>query len=137
MIDAGHPSRAVAPARTGRVELRGVSVGYETFGEGEETLLLLPPLKTAPFCFLTDFVGWLPMPEGGEREAALTFDYNAAETPQSIAAAIAGALASPSDAADVERDGAIRAAGLIADLLPDRTSQPLEEYRAASGADRS
>ena len=36
-----------------------------------------PELKTAPFCFLTDFVGWLPMPEGGEDEARLTADYNA------------------------------------------------------------
>jgi pimeloyl-ACP methyl ester carboxylesterase/predicted glycosyltransferase len=36
-----------------------------------------PELKTAPFCFLTDFVGWLPLPEGGEREAFLTADYNA------------------------------------------------------------
>jgi len=36
-----------------------------------------PELKTTPFCFLTDFVGWLPMPEGGEREAKLTADYNA------------------------------------------------------------
>ena len=36
-----------------------------------------PELKTAPFCFLTDFVGWLPMPEGGDREAMLTADYNA------------------------------------------------------------
>ena len=36
-----------------------------------------PELKTAPFCFLTDFVGWLPMPEGGDREAELTADYNA------------------------------------------------------------
>jgi pimeloyl-ACP methyl ester carboxylesterase/predicted glycosyltransferase len=36
-----------------------------------------PELKTAPYVWLTDFVGWLPMPEGGEREAALTADYNA------------------------------------------------------------
>jgi len=36
-----------------------------------------PELKTAPYVFLTDFVGWLPMPEGGEREAFLTADYNA------------------------------------------------------------
>jgi pimeloyl-ACP methyl ester carboxylesterase/predicted glycosyltransferase len=36
-----------------------------------------PELKTAPFAFLTDFVGWLPMPEGGEDEARLTADYNA------------------------------------------------------------
>src|SRR5688572_21497328 len=26
---------------------------------------------------MTDFVGWLPMPDGGEHEAVLTADYNA------------------------------------------------------------
>jgi pimeloyl-ACP methyl ester carboxylesterase/predicted glycosyltransferase len=36
-----------------------------------------PELKTAPYAFLTDFVGWLPMPEGGVDEARLTADYNA------------------------------------------------------------
>jgi predicted glycosyltransferase len=36
-----------------------------------------PELKTAPFAWLTDFVGYLPMPAGGEREALLTADYNA------------------------------------------------------------
>ena len=36
-----------------------------------------PERKRAPYAFLTDFVGWLPMPEGGAREAALTADYNA------------------------------------------------------------
>ncbi len=36
-----------------------------------------PELKTAPYAWLTDFVGWLPMAEGGEREAFLTADYNA------------------------------------------------------------
>jgi len=36
-----------------------------------------PELKTAAYCFLTDFVGWLPMPEGGAEEACLTADYNA------------------------------------------------------------
>jgi pimeloyl-ACP methyl ester carboxylesterase len=36
-----------------------------------------PELKTAAYCFLTDFVGWLPMPEGGAHEARLTADYNA------------------------------------------------------------
>ena len=36
-----------------------------------------PELKTAPYAFLTDFVGWLPMPEGGDEEARLTADYNA------------------------------------------------------------
>ena len=36
-----------------------------------------PHLKRFAFAWLTDFVGWLPMPDGGEREAALTADYNA------------------------------------------------------------
>jgi pimeloyl-ACP methyl ester carboxylesterase len=33
--------------------------------------------KRAPFAWLTDFVGWLPIPENGEREAFVTADYNA------------------------------------------------------------
>jgi pimeloyl-ACP methyl ester carboxylesterase/predicted glycosyltransferase len=36
-----------------------------------------PELKTAAYCWLTDFVGWIPMPDGGEREAYVTSDYNA------------------------------------------------------------
>jgi pimeloyl-ACP methyl ester carboxylesterase/predicted glycosyltransferase len=36
-----------------------------------------PELKTAPYAWLTDFVGWLPMPEGGAREAFVTADDNA------------------------------------------------------------
>jgi pimeloyl-ACP methyl ester carboxylesterase/predicted glycosyltransferase len=36
-----------------------------------------PELKSAAYVWLTDFVGWLPMPDGGEREAFLTADYNA------------------------------------------------------------
>jgi len=36
-----------------------------------------PELKRAPYVWLTDFVGWLPMPDGGDREAELTADYNA------------------------------------------------------------
>ena len=36
-----------------------------------------PELKTAPFAWLTDFVGWLPIPEAGPAEAVLTADYNA------------------------------------------------------------
>lgn len=36
-----------------------------------------PELKRFSFAWLTDFVGWLPMPDGGEAEAALTADYNA------------------------------------------------------------
>ncbi len=36
-----------------------------------------PELKRFAFAWMTDFVGWLPMPGGGEAEAALTADYNA------------------------------------------------------------
>ena len=36
-----------------------------------------PEQKRAAYAWLTDFVGWLPMPGGGEREASLTADYNA------------------------------------------------------------
>ena len=36
-----------------------------------------PELKRAPYAWMTDFVGFLPMPDGGERERALTADYNA------------------------------------------------------------
>ena len=36
-----------------------------------------PELKRAPYAWMTDFVGWLPMPDGGARERALTTDYNA------------------------------------------------------------
>jgi hypothetical protein len=37
-----------------------------------------PELKTAPFVFITDFLGWLPIDRSrGSREAFLTADYNA------------------------------------------------------------
>jgi pimeloyl-ACP methyl ester carboxylesterase/predicted glycosyltransferase len=36
-----------------------------------------PEQKRAAYVWLTDFVGWLPMPDGGEHESHLTADYNA------------------------------------------------------------
>ncbi len=36
-----------------------------------------PELKQTAYAWLTDFVGWLPMPEGGAPEAVLTADWNA------------------------------------------------------------
>jgi len=36
-----------------------------------------PERKRAAYVWLTDFVGWLPMEHGGEREAFVTADYNA------------------------------------------------------------
>ena len=39
-----------------------------------------PELKRFGFAWMTDFVGWLPMPDGGEpRRRALTADYNAGD----------------------------------------------------------
>jgi pimeloyl-ACP methyl ester carboxylesterase/UDP:flavonoid glycosyltransferase YjiC (YdhE family) len=36
-----------------------------------------PSLKRAAFAWMTDFVGWVPMADGGDHEAFLTADYNA------------------------------------------------------------
>lgn len=36
-----------------------------------------PELKRFAYAWFTDFVGWLPMPSGGDHEALLTADYNA------------------------------------------------------------
>ncbi len=36
-----------------------------------------PELKRAPFAWMTDFVGWVPMADGGEHEARLAADLNA------------------------------------------------------------
>ena len=36
-----------------------------------------PELKRSAYAWVTDFVGWLPMPTRGEHEAELTADYNA------------------------------------------------------------
>jgi len=36
-----------------------------------------PEQKRAAYAWLTDFVGWLPMQDGGDHEAFLTADYNA------------------------------------------------------------
>jgi pimeloyl-ACP methyl ester carboxylesterase/predicted glycosyltransferase len=36
-----------------------------------------PEQKRAAYAWFTDFVGWLPMPDGGPREAFVTADYNA------------------------------------------------------------
>ena len=36
-----------------------------------------PEQKRAAYAWFTDFVGWLPMPDGGDREALVAADYNA------------------------------------------------------------
>jgi pimeloyl-ACP methyl ester carboxylesterase/predicted glycosyltransferase len=59
-----------------RDEQFDVWVGDEAW-EVDHFLHENPELKSAPYVWLTDFVGYLPMPDGGEREAFLTADYNA------------------------------------------------------------
>jgi pimeloyl-ACP methyl ester carboxylesterase/predicted glycosyltransferase len=45
-----------------------------------------PELKHYRFAWMTDFVGWLPMPDGGPTEALLTADYNAEMIEQRVRA---------------------------------------------------
>ena len=51
-------------------------IGDEAW-EVDHYLFENPSLKRTPFVWMTDFVGWLPMPELGERDAFLAADYNA------------------------------------------------------------
>ncbi len=74
-----------------------------------------PKNKLAPYVWLTDFVGWLPMTDGGDHEAYLTADYNA-EMVEHIAA-------SP----DV-RDRALFV-GNPDDIVPDRLGPQLPLIR--------
>jgi hypothetical protein len=60
--------RAREPTTSGSATRRGSSTTSCT---------RTPSSRRAPYAWLTDFVGWLPMPDGGEREAFLTADYNA------------------------------------------------------------
>jgi pimeloyl-ACP methyl ester carboxylesterase/predicted glycosyltransferase len=59
-----------------REERYDVWVGDEAW-EVDYFLHENPELKTAAYVWLSDFVGWLPMPGAGERERFLTADYNA------------------------------------------------------------
>src|SRR5205085_8164448 len=59
-----------------REERYDVWIGDEAW-ELDHFLHENPDLKTAPYVWLSDFVGFLPMPSGGEHEAFLTSDYNA------------------------------------------------------------
>src|SRR3954470_21176020 len=43
VADVIDPSRAVTPRESGYADVDGVRIAYEVFGEGDETLLLLPP----------------------------------------------------------------------------------------------
>ena len=82
-----------------------------------------PELKRAAYCFLTDFVGWLPLPEGGAEEARLTADYNAEMIEQ------------------VERFPRVRDRAIFvgrpADIVPDAFGDGLPPIRAAGSRSTS
>ncbi|MEA1901893.1 MAG: alpha/beta fold hydrolase [Actinomycetota bacterium] len=53
-----------------------VVIGDETW-EIDYHLHENPNLKKTSYVWMTDFVGWVPMPSGGDREAFVAADYNA------------------------------------------------------------
>src|SRR5204863_453485 len=59
-----------------RAEQYGLWIGDEAW-ELDYYLHENPEQKRAAYVWLTDFVGWLPMEDGGAHEAYLTADYNA------------------------------------------------------------
>ena len=76
--------------RMDEILVNNFMVFYETVEKGEYDLVVgdeawdvdyylheNPEIKNTAFAWLTDFVGWLPMADGGDREAFLTADYNA------------------------------------------------------------
>jgi pimeloyl-ACP methyl ester carboxylesterase/predicted glycosyltransferase len=79
-----------------------------------------PELKRTAFTWMTDFVGWLPMPDGGRREADLTADHNA-EMIEQIARF------------PRVRDRAIFV-GNPEDVVPERFGPDLPEIREWTGA---
>ncbi len=98
-----------------------------------------PEQKRAAYVWLTDFVGWLPMADGGEREAFVTADYNAemiehiARFPRvrdravfvGNADDIVRGLVRPRAAADPRLDGAaLRLRRLRDGLRPARAGRP-------------
>ncbi|HEY7737345.1 MAG TPA: alpha/beta fold hydrolase [Candidatus Limnocylindrales bacterium] len=76
--------------RMDEIQVANFMVFHEVVEQGEYDLVIgdeawdvdyflheNPELKRTAFAWMTDFVGWLPMPDGGDREAYLTADYNA------------------------------------------------------------
>ncbi|HET7029741.1 MAG TPA: glycosyltransferase [Candidatus Limnocylindrales bacterium] len=88
---AGHDLNAFqAIRRMDEILVANFMVFHDALTEGEYDLVIgdeawdvdhflheNPELKRTAFAWMTDFVGWIPMPGGGEREAFLTADYNA------------------------------------------------------------
>jgi pimeloyl-ACP methyl ester carboxylesterase len=79
-----------APRRMDEVLITNFMIFQDAVDQGDYDLVIAdeawdidhfwhehPELKRAKLAWLTDFVGYVPMPSGGEREAFLTTDYNA------------------------------------------------------------
>jgi pimeloyl-ACP methyl ester carboxylesterase/predicted glycosyltransferase len=87
----GHDLHAFqAIRRMDEILLSNFMVFHDTVADGDYDLVVgdeawdvdrllheNPELKRTAFTWMTDFVGWLPMPDGGDHEAAVTADYNA------------------------------------------------------------
>ncbi|HEY3164790.1 MAG TPA: glycosyltransferase [Candidatus Limnocylindrales bacterium] len=88
---AGHDLNAFqAIRRMDEILVANFMVFHDAVTEGEYDLVIgdeawdidhflheNPELKRTAFVWMTDFVGWLPMPDGGTREAYVAADYNA------------------------------------------------------------
>jgi predicted glycosyltransferase len=88
---SGHELNAFqAIRRMDEILVANFMVFYEAVEQGEYDIVIgdeawdvdyylheNPEIKKTAFAWMTDFVGWLPMPDGGEREAFVTADYNA------------------------------------------------------------
>jgi hypothetical protein len=104
-------SRARYPDAEGFVEREGQRLFYEVYGEGEETLFLIPTWSLAHFEQNFHVRHRLERYGAGRR---MDFDDS---PPQLIAAAIAQEIGREVDYRDVEVDGAARAARRLAELL--------------------
>ena len=78
---AQHPVTAMLAARGEHVHPASAELASESghieSESAEHDLHAFQAIRRMDEILLTDFVGWLPMPGGGEPEAALTADYNA------------------------------------------------------------
>ena len=76
--DGRDPRRQLHGLRTTSSRTSRTTCGSSTRAGTSTTSCTRTPSSSArAYAWLTDFVGWLPMPDGGAAEAALTADYNA------------------------------------------------------------
>ena len=89
-----------------------------------------PELQSAPYCWLTDFVGWLPTPGLGEREAYLTADYNAEMIEHDRALPARASTVRSSSASRRCRPGLVRPRSAVDQRL-GRAALPVQRLRGS------